>query len=187
MEKEIIVISYIYSVIIITCSIRALSFFISKKRGDALLKEGGIEYDKITTNFLVYTHLIYYCGSAVEAILKIDKFSIDWVNFLGIALYLFSLIVLYYVQKILGKYWSIKLIKIKGQKAVEHWLFQKFRHPNYFLNIIPELIGITLMLKAYITFFIVFPIYLVILYYRIKHEEELFKEEYKVYEKRRKK
>ncbi|HEU2198705.1 TPA: hypothetical protein VU942_002116, partial [Streptococcus pneumoniae] len=59
---------------------------------------------------------------------------------------------------------------------VDHILFRTVKHPNYFLNILPELIGLTLLSHAYVTFVLVFPVYAVILYRRIAEEEKLLHE-----------
>ena len=45
------------------------------------------------------------------------------------------------------------------------------RHPNYFLNILPELVGFALVLHAYYTLIIGLPFYLIPLIIRIRQEE----------------
>lgn len=50
-------------------------------------------------------------------------------------------------------------------------LFRFVRHPNYYLNIIPELIGFALTLHAFWTLAIGLPLYLVPLVIRIRQEE----------------
>ena len=74
---------------------------------------------------------------------------------------------------ILGKYWSVKLIFEPDHQLIEHWLFQWVKHPNYFLNILPELIGVVLLFHAYVTLIIFILPYSLCLYLRIKKENQL--------------
>ncbi len=83
---------------------------------------------------------------------------------------------LYVVTQLLGEIWTVKLMLVKNHKFVDHWLFRYVKHPNYFLNIVPELIGLALLCHSLISFCILFPLYAVVLYNRIKEEEKLLKE-----------
>jgi len=80
------------------------------------------------------------------------------------------------VIHLLGDIWTVKLMLAPNHKFVDHVLFRTVKHPNYFLNILPELIGLTLLSHAYMTFVLVFPAYAVILYRRIAEEEKLLHE-----------
>jgi len=50
------------------------------------------------------------------------------------------------------------------------------RHPNYFLNIMPELIGVALLCNAWTTLCVGFPLYLCLLVVRIRQEESAMRE-----------
>lgn len=65
---------------------------------------------------------------------------------------------------------------VNNHKYVDHPLFRIVKHPNYFLNILPELVGLALVSHAYVTFIFIFPVYAVILYQRIAEEEKLLQE-----------
>ncbi|NRE16447.1 isoprenylcysteine carboxylmethyltransferase family protein, partial [Enterococcus faecalis] len=54
-----------------------------------------------------------------------------------------------------------------------NWLFKHIKHPNYFLNIIPELIGVTLVFHAWYTLLILLMPYGICLYLRIREENQL--------------
>ena len=60
--------------------------------------------------------------------------------------------------------------------AERSFLFRTVRHPNYFLNIMPELVGVALLCNAWITLCIGFPLYLCLLIVRIRQEEDAMKE-----------
>jgi isoprenylcysteine carboxyl methyltransferase (ICMT) family protein YpbQ len=51
------------------------------------------------------------------------------------------------------------------------------RHPNYFLNVLPELIGFALALNAVTTLLVGIPLYLVPLIIRIRQEEQVMRDE----------
>lgn len=50
-------------------------------------------------------------------------------------------------------------------------LYRLCRHPNYVLNILPELIGLALAMEAWITLTVGLPIYLLVLRRRVALEE----------------
>jgi isoprenylcysteine carboxyl methyltransferase (ICMT) family protein YpbQ len=49
------------------------------------------------------------------------------------------------------------------------------RHPNYFLNVIPELIGLTFIMGAWLVLAIGLPLFLIVLGIRIAQEERVMK------------
>ena len=73
--------------------------------------------------------------------------------------------------------WSVKSLPPadRGRTLVTGGAFRYFRHPNYFLNIIPELIGLALVMKSYIVLLMLFPVYLISLAVRIIQEEKLMR------------
>lgn len=58
----------------------------------------------------------------------------------------------------------------KNHKFKDHWLFRTVKHPNYFLNIVPELVGIALIRHSKMVSIVVLPLYAIVLYIRIKEE-----------------
>lgn len=83
---------------------------------------------------------------------------------------------LYVVVHLLDGIWTVKLMIAKNHQFNNHWLFEKVKHPNYFLNIVPELIGLGLICHSFITCIIVFPFYAVVMYIRIKEENMLIEQ-----------
>jgi isoprenylcysteine carboxyl methyltransferase (ICMT) family protein YpbQ len=47
------------------------------------------------------------------------------------------------------------------------------KHPNYFLNILPELVGLCLVLGAFVTLIVGIPLYSILLFMRIRLENRL--------------
>jgi isoprenylcysteine carboxyl methyltransferase (ICMT) family protein YpbQ len=78
-------------------------------------------------------------------------FFTDRVSYAGLTLYIFSIVALYYVIYSIRHIWTVKLIIAPNDYHVinSNFLFKYIRHPNYFLNIIPELVGIALLFHAW--------------------------------------
>ncbi|SUB74798.1 isoprenylcysteine carboxyl methyltransferase family protein [Peptoniphilus indolicus] len=161
----------IYVIIVIVFAIRLAFLKISKENERAILASGGREYGVTNTKRITILHILFYFGSLVEALVK--KVEFDKVSLIGLILVIFSMVVLYSVVNILKGIWTVKLMIAKGHKFNSHWLFDTFKHPNYFLNIIPELIGIALICHSTITSIVVLPLYMIVLYIRIKEENKL--------------
>lgn len=77
------------------------------------------------------------------------------------------------VVRLLSEIWTVKLMIAKNHQFNDHWLFRVVKHPNYFLNIAPELIGLALLCHAWYTLLCVGPLYAFILGNRIKEENHL--------------
>nr|WP_281384678.1 isoprenylcysteine carboxylmethyltransferase family protein [Nitrospirillum iridis] len=106
---------------------------------------------------------------------------IDAVSGFGFAIYLFGAVMLLVVVRLLGRLWTVKLLIARDHQLVAHPLFRLVRHPNYFLNILPELVGFALTLHAYYTLAIGLAVYLVPLTIRIRQEERAMRETFAAY------
>jgi isoprenylcysteine carboxyl methyltransferase (ICMT) family protein YpbQ len=60
-------------------------------------------------------------------------------------------------------------------------LFRYTKHPNYFLNVIPELIAIALICQAWWVLALGFPLYLIPLVVRIYQEENVMSQQVEGY------
>ncbi|AII15194.1 isoprenylcysteine carboxyl methyltransferase family protein [Campylobacter iguaniorum] len=121
---------------------------ISKRNEKAILLGGGAEYDAKNTRFLTIIHVIFYFSCFAEAILKGVKF--DFISSVGTFLVIFAFAMLYFiVNHLLKGIWTVKLMIAKNHKYNPYWLFRYIKHPNYYLNIFPELIGLALLSHAY--------------------------------------
>ena len=84
----------------------------------------------------------------------------------------FAMTNLVLVIRMLGDVWTGKLFIAPGHRVNRNWLFRYVRHPNYFLNVIPELVALTLICKSWYVSAVLFPAYMVCLALRIRQEEE---------------
>jgi isoprenylcysteine carboxyl methyltransferase (ICMT) family protein YpbQ len=85
------------------------------------------------------------------------------------------------VVRLLGRFWTIKLLLARDHELVTHPLFRAVRHPNYFLNLLPELVGFALIFHAYITLAVGLTLYAIPLRTRIQQEEAAMAERFANY------
>ena len=165
----------ILSIISVFFVLRLATLFFSIKNEKRLRKEGAVEYGKINSLSMTIYHVFFYVLSISELI--IVKTNFDVVSFIGVCLFVFSYIVLLYVMYQIRDVWTVKLFIAKNHKVNTSFLFKYVRHPNYYLNIIPELIGIGMLCHAWYTMAVILPFYALTMYNRITVEEKVMKQE----------
>jgi isoprenylcysteine carboxyl methyltransferase (ICMT) family protein YpbQ len=159
--------------------IRIISLGKSIYNEKKLRSKGAIEYGKTNSSLLTIAHVLFYYGCIHEAI-YLHK-QVNLFSYVGIWVFTFSMIILWWVIITLGNIWTVKLIISPGQTLKSNFLFKHVKHPNYFLNVIPELISIALICNAWHVLFIGLPMYMVPLTIRIAQEEKIMKEKFKMY------
>lgn len=140
----------------------------------AILQNGGREYGAQNSKYITILHIAFYLSCLIEACVRQPAF--DAVSYLGLFLLLFSIAILYLVTHLLGPIWTVKLMILEDHQFVDHWLFRTIKHPNYFLNILPELVGLCLLCHAWYTLAILSLPYIYVMYRRIEEENRLLKE-----------
>ena len=158
---------------LLASAIRLASLVTSVVNEKKLKKKNAVEYGKKNSKVLVLCHTLFYISCLLEAGL-LNKHVND-ISFWGLGLFIFSMIMLWIVIFSLKGMWTVKLIIAPGQKVVKTFIFRYFRHPNYFLNIIPELVSIALICQAWLTLLIGLPLYSIPLAIRIVQEEKVMK------------
>lgn len=161
----------LYMLFIVIAMFRIRVLLISKRNEQELLESGGKEYGKIVSKLLAILHTLFYFCALFEGIYK--KVQFDNIGLIGALIIGLSFFILIRVIQILGKYWTVKLIFADKHTLNTNWLFKHVKHPNYFLNIIPELIGVTLVFHAWYTLLILLIPYGVCLCLRIREENRL--------------
>lgn len=157
--------------------LRLITVVLSAINEKKLKKIGAIEYGKPNSTFLIIVHFGYYFACIFEGIQR-GAYFYDTISYTGLGIYIFSIGMLYYVIYSIRHVWTVKLIIAPQAYHTinKSPLFKYVRHPNYFLNIIPELIGIALFFHAWITLVAGMIIYLIPLITRIRQEEAIMKE-----------
>ncbi len=156
---------------------------VSRRHERALKRDGAIELGAGTSRLLVAAHVAYYAAAIVEG--SLHQVPVDAVTVAGLALYAAGALALLWVVRLLGRLWTVKLLIARDHVLVTHPLFRWVRHPNYVLNILPELAGFALALHAVWTLAVGLPLYLVPLAIRIRQEERAMRARFAGYSRMR--
>ena len=152
---------------------------VSVRNKKALRRDGAVEHGARNSKSLAAAHVAFYLAAAAEGIVRGAPF--DAVSAIGFCVYLFGAVMLLVVSRMLGPLWTVKLLVARNHRLVTNRLFRMVRHPNYYLNILPELIGFALTLHAYGTLLVGLAIYLVPLMLRIRLEEQVMRRHFTGY------
>lgn len=151
-------------------TLRLISLAISIKNEKKIKSMGAIQYGKMNSMLLTLAHIVFYFSCLFEAC-KNEEWQLDSTSKIGLGLLIFAYTMLFYVIYQIRNVWTLKVYILPEHKINNTFLFKWIKHPNYYLNIIPELIGMAVLCKASNTFCILFPIYMVLLFIRIRQEE----------------
>jgi isoprenylcysteine carboxyl methyltransferase (ICMT) family protein YpbQ len=164
---------------VIAAFLRLGSVFISRRNEARLRAHGAEEYGIANSRLLVALHTLFYIAVLLEGWWRGSQ--VDALMWLGVALYLFAMLALAYVIHELGGLWTVKVLLAPNHVLNQSWLFRSLRHPNYYLNIIPELLALVLIMKAWWTLVILYPCYLATLIRRIRMEEAAMRQRFSTY------
>lgn len=150
-------------------AVRIASVVVSKRHERVLRDEGAVEHGALNTRLLALAHGLFYLAAFGEGWVRHAEF--DGLSAIGLATFVAALAMLVWIVRLLGPVWTVKIMIARNHPVSRHWLFRNLRHPNYFLNILPELVGYSLIFHAWLTLMTGLPVYLVILIVRIVQEE----------------
>jgi isoprenylcysteine carboxyl methyltransferase (ICMT) family protein YpbQ len=159
-----------FTILLLFFIVRLYSLKISINHTQQLIQKGAKEYGAQNSKYLALNHILIYVGAAVEALINKDAFSLF--NGLGLVLLIAGYAVLFHVIKALGSIWTLKLFILPEHPIVKSGLYKITKHPNYYLNIVPELIGVLWLTHATYTSVLLLP-YAYFLYTRIVQEEKM--------------
>lgn len=163
--------------------LRMVSLAVSRRNERRLQAAGAVEHGAGTSNALAALHTFFYLGCAAEGLWR--DTAVDAVSFLGMALFAFGMTVLAWVVVSLRDVWTVRVFLAPDHPLHRGWLFRAVRHPNYFLNLGPELLGLGLALHAWIAMAVLLPVYVLVLRARIRQEERAMRERFPEYGRRR--
>jgi isoprenylcysteine carboxyl methyltransferase (ICMT) family protein YpbQ len=164
---------------IIAGSLRLGSLAVSMRNEKVLKANGAIEYGRRTSQLLAVAHTLFYVSALVEGLWRSTQPT--WWTAVGLLLYILSILAFLLVWRELHRFWTVKLIIASDHVLNQSALFRWVRHPNYYLNVIPELVGLALIMGAWMTLVIGLPLYLLVLRMRIVQEEQVMKEHFPHY------
>ncbi len=152
---------------------------VSMHNEKALKAQGAREYGRRTSRLLALAHTLFYLGAFAEGLWRGTQ-PTPW-TMVGLLLYAMSVIAFVLVWRALNRLWTVKLLIASDHVLNQSALFRWVRHPNYFLNIIPELCGLALIMGAWIVLVIGLPCYLLVLRVRIRQEEQVMYQHFPQY------
>jgi isoprenylcysteine carboxyl methyltransferase (ICMT) family protein YpbQ len=158
---------------------RIATVILSIRNERALKEAGAVEFGVRNSNLLALAHVLFFLSATMEAVHRPPLF--DTISIIGLILYGISVISILIVIRLLGRLWTVRLLIAQDHSLVSHPLFRIVRHPNYFLNVLPELIGFALVLHAYYTLLIGLPLYLIPLVIRMRQEEAVMRQKFTDY------
>lgn len=167
-------------IVTLIAAFRFWTLYVAGSNEKRLKADGAMEYGQGSTLALWVTTGIVYVGALIEGF-SYRHAQFDSIAVVGLAIYIFSAIALIFVIRTLGPFWSGKVIISPKHELVVHPVFRKLKHPNYFLNMVPELIGFAIMLHAWFTLAIGVPLFLISLVFRIRVEEQVLKNKFEAY------
>lgn len=164
---------------IIAVLIRLGSVLISRRNEARLRAQGAEEHGAANSKLIAVLHSAFYLAAFLEGWWHGSQ--LDALAVLGLVIYAGAMLALLYVIRELGKLWTIRVLIAPGHILSQNWFFRKIRHPNYYLNIIPELLAMILIMKAWLTLLVLFPVYLAAIFRRIRIEEAAMRERFPAY------
>ncbi len=159
--------------------LRLGSVAVSMRNEKALKVNDAREYGRSNSRLLATAHALFYLGALAEGLWRSTQ-PTRWTT-VGILLYVMSIMAFLLVWRELNRLWTVKLIIASDHILNQSALFRWVRHPNYFLNIIPELVGLALIMGAWMVLVIGLPLYLLVLRVRIVQEEQVMKKHFPRY------
>jgi isoprenylcysteine carboxyl methyltransferase (ICMT) family protein YpbQ len=165
---------------VVAVLLRLGSLLVSRRNEARLRADGAEEFGAANSIAIAVLHVLFYVASFVEGWWRGTR--MDALAWSGLVLYGAAMLVLLQVIRELGGIWTVKVLLARRHTLNRSWLFRAVRHPNYYLNILPELVGLALAMKAWFTLAILFPCYLVALFRRIRIEERVMRERFPTYQ-----
>lgn len=157
------------SLVVFTIFQRIFELFISKKNEKYLKSLGAKIISEPNYIFMVILHsswlalLLYYAFFTPLIILK-------WSAALGILLFMIGQALRITAILTLGKRWSTRIAILPEVPAVKKGIYNYIRHPNY-LGVILELFALPMIAGLYKLAFFISLANFIILFFRIKEEE----------------
>jgi isoprenylcysteine carboxyl methyltransferase (ICMT) family protein YpbQ len=159
--------------------LRVSSLVVSMRHEKVLKARGAREYGQGTSRLLALAHTVFYVGALAEGLWRRTQPTLWTAG--GVLLYGLAVLALLVVWRELKGLWTVKLLIASDHTLNQSALFRWVRHPNYFLNILPELVGLALMMGAWLVLVLGLPLYLLVLRARIVQEEQVMRQHFPGY------
>ena len=162
---------FVYPIFVIVIFVETLiELAISRRNSKALLQKGAIDIARHLLPWMALVYAVKFFGSLTEYFFTQPVLSTAWLITFG-GLVIAAKALKFWAISSLGSYWSMKVLVVPGSQMVNKGPYRWIKHPNY-VAVITEIVALPLMGKAFITTGIVVTVFTVLLYLRIKAEEQ---------------
>lgn len=143
---------------------------LSNRNSRKLQQQGAVEVCHGTLPLMTALYVLMYVGAVFEFFYFKRDVSTTW--FAGfVAIYAAAKALKFWAVASLGPFWTMRVLVVPGAKAVVTGPYRWIRHPNY-VAVLMEIAGTTLPGKAVWTCLTVLVLFCIVLYHRIRREEE---------------
>ena len=143
---------------------------LSRRNSAALVRQGALNVAPRTLPIMTALYVLMYAGTWLEYLYLRMPVSLSWFAGAG-AVYIAAKLLKFWAVRSLGPYWTMKVLVLPGSKTVTTGPYRWIRHPNY-VAVLMEIAGTTLAGRAFWTCMTVLALFCVVLYYRIRVEED---------------
>lgn len=135
-----------------------------------LLQNGAVEYGQKHYPFMVALHTLFF----VSLIIEYSLVGTGYYNLFLLILFFILIVFKAWVIFSLGKFWNTKIYRAPNFPLIKKGPYKYLKHPNYII-VIAEIAIIPLIFQLYFTALIFTLLNGVMLFYRIKEENEALK------------
>ena len=150
-------------------TIRLATLWISIRNEKRLIQQGAVQYGKKNSLLLSVAHIAFYASAIIEA--NRYRTGLDATVLAGLVLLVLAFAVLFYVIAALKEIWTVKLYILPDHKINHAFLF-KYTASELLSEHYSRTDWIKPVLHAKYTAIFGLPVYLIILFVRIKQEEQ---------------
>ncbi len=150
---------------------RLIELYYSKKNIDYILSQGGKVIPEMNYLFMVILHFSWLAGLTYNILVPIQQVDLDFNFIFFLSVFVMGQCFRILAMKALGKRWTTRIAILPNVDVIDRGIFRYIKHPNY-IGVILEILALPLMIHLYL-FSIFFSVSnIIILYFRVKKEEE---------------
>ncbi len=153
---------------------RLFELRLSRRNERQMRQRGGREHTPETYRWIVTLHAAWFAAMLLEVFSGRRKFH-PRLAALGFSLFAAGQALRLSAIRTLGWRWSTRVMTVPGDARVQHGIYRYIRHPNY-LGVELEILAVPLLHSAYLTSAVFGVANVLLLYDRIRREEQALEE-----------
>jgi methyltransferase len=159
----------VYIMISIVIIQRLVEMKIANKNASWIKRRGGYEVGRTHYKYIIAVHTFFFLVLFIE--IYVMGLSISTWSILPFAVFLIAQLGRVWALSSLGRFWNTRIMILPGAKVVAKGPYRYMRHPNYVI-VVTEIVALPLIFQAYVTAILFTILNAIVLYVRIKAEEE---------------